>query len=150
MLTDFDKEVLNAVQEDLPLDARPFAVLADRLHTDEDTLLERLRALSAGGYLRRFGAFFQSESLGYQGTLIALRVLPAALPEVAAAVNQHPGITHNYERTGHYNLWFTLQAHGDNERRQILKEIAALPGVESLMDLRARKKYKVRVRFHLA
>ncbi len=149
MLTEFDKEVLNAIQEDLPLTPRPFAVLAERLHTSEETLLERLRALSGAGYLRRFGAFFQSEALGYQGTLIALKVAPESLPDAARAVNRYPGVTHNYERTGRYNLWFTLQAPDDATRRKILDEIAALPGVEALMDLRARKKYKVRVRFHL-
>ncbi len=149
MLTEFDKKLLNAVQEDLPLESRPFAILAQRLDTDEDTLLTRLRALTDAGYLRRFGAFFQSESLGYRGTLVALQVAPTALPDVAAAVNRYPGVTHNYERTGRYNLWFTLQAPGDEARRQILDEIAALPGVEALMDLRSRKKYKVRVRFRL-
>ena len=149
MLTEFEKEVLNAVQEDLPIHPRPFAVLADRLHTDEDTFLDTLRFLSDAGYLRRLGAFFQSEALGYQGTLVAVKADKTALPAIAAAVNRYVGVTHNYERTGRYNLWFTLQVPEAGMRRRILDEIAALPGVEELMDLQARKKYKVRVAFPL-
>ena len=45
MLSDFDKKILNAVQEDIPLVSCPFAVIAERLHTDEATLMERLKIL---------------------------------------------------------------------------------------------------------
>ena len=53
MLSEFDKEILNAVQGDFPLERRPFAVLAERLHTDEATLITRLAELKKEGYLRR-------------------------------------------------------------------------------------------------
>ena len=43
MLTEEDKALLNAVQGDLPIASRPFAALAKRLDTDEETLLSRLR-----------------------------------------------------------------------------------------------------------
>ena len=56
MLAEFDKAILNAVQEDFPLDSCPFAVLAERLHTDEETLIARLTELKQAGYLRRLGA----------------------------------------------------------------------------------------------
>jgi len=86
MLTEEDKTLLNAVQGDLPIASHPFAALAEQLATDEETLLTRLRALMAAGYVRRMGAYFQSEALGYQGSLVALEVEPARLEEVAAAV----------------------------------------------------------------
>jgi DNA-binding Lrp family transcriptional regulator len=149
MLSDFDKAILNAAQGDFPLESRPFAVLAERLNTDEATLLERLTALKQGGYLRRLGAYFDSDALGYQGTLVALYVSPTSLPSVIEAVNRYDGVTHNYEREGEYNLWFTLQTASENRRQKVLGEIRELPGVERMLELRSAKKYKVRVQFRL-
>lgn len=149
MLSEFDKAILNAAQGEFPLESRPFAVLAQRLNTDEATLLERLEALRQGGYIRRLGAYFDSDALGYQGTLVALYASPQALPSVVEKVNRYYGVTHNYEREGEYNLWFTLQTASETKRQIILDEIRVLPGVERMLELRSAKKYKVRVQFHL-
>ena len=99
-LTDFDKRLLNLLQGNLPVCSRPFARLGEQLETDEAHVLERLAVLKREGYLRRIGTFFNSERLGYRGTLIALEVDESCLPDVAAAVNLYPGATHNYEREG--------------------------------------------------
>ena len=64
-------------------------------------------------------------------------------------VNKYPGITHNYEREGEYNLWFTLLTPDDEVRQKIMDEITSLPGVEKYMDLSARRKYKINVQFML-
>ena len=149
MLSGFDKAILNAVQGDFPLESRPFAVLAERLHTDETTLITRLVELKRDGYLRRLGAYFDSDALGYGGTLIALYVSPDHFLPVIEAINRYDGITHNYEREGEYNLWFTLQTASEERRQEILGEIRRLPGVKRMLELRSRKKYKVRVQFRL-
>lgn len=149
MLTSFDKSLLNLLQTNLPISHRPFAEIAEKLGSDETTVLKRLRALKQDGYLRRIGPFFDSNQLGYKGTLVALRVKPAAIPSVAEAINRYPGATHNYEREGKYNLWFTLLTPNPAMCRHILSEIRALPGVEDMMDLVARRKYKINVQFHL-
>lgn len=149
MLSAFDRRILDEVQGDFPLVPRPFAVLAERLHTDEDALLARLEALREAGYLRRFGAYFDSGALGYRGTLVALRVADGAVEAVAEAVNRYGGVTHNYERDGEYNLWFTFQYASEDARRETLDAVRRLPGVERMLDLPSKKRYKVRVRFRL-
>ena len=108
MLTAFDKKLLNVLQAGLPISSRPFADLAQGLESDEKTVLSRVKELKEQGYLRRIGPFFDSAKMGYRGTLVALRVKPEAMKSVAEAVNRHVGVTHNYEREGRYNLWFTL------------------------------------------
>ena len=149
MLSEFDKAILNAVQEEIPLDPQPFAVLAERLHTDEETLLERLESLREDGYLRRLGAFFDSDALGYRGTLVALRVAPENMESVIESVNGYDGVTHNYEREGEYNLWFTLQTPSESRREELLAAFRALPGVEQMIAMHSRKTYKIRVQFCL-
>ena len=148
-LSTFDKALLNLLQSDIPICSHPFAEMATRLGTNEDTLLARLRELKAAGFLRRIGTFFDSNRLGYQGTLIALKVEPSALCAVAEAVNRYPGATHNYEREGAYNLWFTLLTPSAEYESSILTEIRSLHGVEDMLKLKANKKYKINVQFKL-
>lgn len=149
MLSEFDKRLLNIVQSDIPLVPRPFAALAERLGADEGTVIERLRFLKDNGFIRRIGPFFDSARLGYVSTLVALAVEADKLPAVAAAVNAFPGVTHNYEREGAYNLWFALLTPDMAAQEKVLAVVAALPGVTSMLNLPAVKKYKVNVRFTL-
>lgn len=149
MLSDFDKEILNAIQDDIPLVPCPFAAIAERLHTDESALLERLEFLKENGYLRRLGVYFDSEAIGYKGALVALRVSVPYMADVVKSVNHYECVTHNYEREGEYNLWFTMQTPSEEQRCRILDEIHGLRGVERMIVLPSRKKYKVRVQFHL-
>ena len=148
-LSTFDKALLNLLQSDIPICSHPFAEMASRLGTDENTVINRLHELKAAGYLRRIGTFFDSNRLGYRGTLIALKVEPSEINSVAEAVNRYPGATHNYEREGLYNLWFTLLTPDAECESNILAEIRALRGVEDMLKLMANKKYKINVQFKL-
>ncbi len=149
MLTSFDKALLNIVQTDLPLAKRPFAVLGEQLGVDEQVVLERLRYLKDNGYIRRVGPFFDSQKLGYEGSLVAVKVDPEAMATVAEVINSYPGVTHNYEREGEYNLWFALLATDKETLDTILTHIEGLPGVVRLISLPATKKFKVSVQFTL-
>lgn len=149
MLTSFDKALLNLLQTELPISKRPFADLAEVLGADEPAVIRRIRELKEAGYLRRIGPFFDSAKLGYKGTLIALKVQRDKIERVAAAINRYPGATHNYEREGEYNLWFTLLTPDAESQERIMAEIERLPGVEKMMNLIAKRKYKINVQFKL-
>lgn len=148
-LSVFDKALLNLLQGSLPICSHPFAALAKQLDSDEETVLSRVRELKAAGYLRRIGTFFDSNRLGYHGTLVALQVAPDCMTPVAEAINRYPGATHNYEREGKYNLWFTLLTPDQEREKHILSEIRSLPGVDDMINLKANKKYKINVQFKL-
>jgi DNA-binding Lrp family transcriptional regulator len=148
-LTAFDKSLLNLLQANLPVCSHPYAKLAEQLGTEEQVVLSRLQDLKAAGYLRRIGTFFDSNQLGYKGTLVALKVEPDRMQTVAEAINRYPGATHNYEREGKYNLWFTLLTPCIEREQEILSEVETLPGVESMLNLKSNKKYKINVQFKL-
>lgn len=148
-LTALDKKILNLLQGSLQLVPRPFQVIGDALGLTEEQVITRLQILKEAGYIRKIGAFFNSDELGYRGTLVALKVKPELMEETALFINQYPGITHNYQREGEYNLWFTLITPNECLRQDILAQIKALHGVEAMMDLSARKKYKINVQFTL-
>ena len=148
-LSNFDKALLNALQRNIPICSRPFASLAQQLNSDEQTVISRLRELKAAGFLRRIGTFFDSSKLGYRGVLVALAVDSPFLEHVALYINRYSGATHNYEREGSFNLWFTLLSPSFEQQQSILSEIRALHGVRDMLCLSSKKKYKVDVHFSL-
>lgn len=148
-LTELDKKLLNLLQGSLQLAPRPFKLIGGELGLTEEQVITRLQLLKEVGYIRKIGAFFNSDELGYRGTLVALKVKLELMEETALFINQFPGITHNYQREGEYNLWFTLITLSERLRQDILGQIKGLPGVEAMMDLSARKKYKINVQFRL-
>lgn len=149
MLTAFDKQLLNMIQTDLPIASRPFAMLAERLQTEETVVIERLKFLKEQGFIRRIGPFFDSNKLGYISTLVALEVQKEYIPEVASVINADYGVTHNYERDGELNLWFTLFSHNMEAQVDVLEKISKLAGVVRLLNLPATQKFKVSVQFTL-
>ena len=148
-LTQFDKELLNLIQTGLPLTPAPFADLAARLGCPEQQVLQRLAQLRDAGVIRRLGAFFDAESLGYRGWLVAVKVEEMSLPAVARAVNAWPEVTHNDELDHEYNLWFTIQTRTEAEKDGLLRQVAAMPGVSAVFSLPTTDRFKVNVEFQM-
>ncbi len=107
--SDLEKRLLDGFQRDFPLVPRPFAAIAERLGTDERTVLGILAELQEAGIVGRVGAVLEPHTAGYS-TLAAMQVPPPLLPQIAAFVSAHPEVTHNYEREHRLNLWFVIAA----------------------------------------
>ena len=107
-LDDVDRELLNAVQWDFPLEARPYAVLGERLGIDEPEVRDRVAKVKEPGVLRQLSAIFDTRALGYSSALVAAKVDPDHIDEAAAVISEHPGVSHNYKRNHAYNLWYTV------------------------------------------
>jgi DNA-binding Lrp family transcriptional regulator len=120
--------LLNEFQRNFPLSDRPFAELAERLGSDEATVLSTVQRLQQEGAISRIGAVFAPRSIG-ASTLAALAVPPARLDEVAAQVSAHAGVNHNYEREHRYNLWFVATAADEQALAVLLADIHAQTGL---------------------
>lgn len=108
-LTDFQKRLCNRLQQSLPLVSQPFVEVASDLQTTEAEVLAQIHELTRAEIIRRFSAMVNHRLLGMSSTLVTAHVPTEALPMVIAAVNELPGVSHNYLRHHHFNLWFTLQ-----------------------------------------
>lgn len=150
MLDDTDRRILTMLQEEVPIHAAPYRVVGDRLGVDEAEVIARVKRLKREGYIRRIGGIFERKKLGYRGTLVAARVPPGRMAEVAEIVNEYPGVTHNYEREDTFNLWFTLIAPSEERMAEILGEIRTRTGVEEIVSLPARRTFKIAVHFRLS
>ena len=141
-----DNKLLVALQKGLPLVAHPFAQVGEKLGLSEETVLTKVRELFATGVARRFGAVFDSHSLGYQSTLCAAEIPAAELEAAVARIVSHPGITHCYEREGHPNLWFTMTAPAAELLPEIDRVSKAMGSYE-VLNLPALQKFKIEAVF---
>lgn len=107
-LDELDRAIVNRLQGGFPLCERPFAEAAKEFNVDEKVLVSRIEKLLANGTLSRFGPLFDAERLGGAFTLCAMRVPADDFERVAAQVNAHPEVAHNYEREHRFNMWFVL------------------------------------------
>ncbi|MEX2372313.1 MAG: AsnC family transcriptional regulator, partial [Dehalococcoidia bacterium] len=102
------RRLLDLMQEDFPLDRRPYRVLGERLGISEEEALGRLREARAAGVVRQICAIYDTKALGYSSALVAMQVAPERLARAAAVINAHPGVSHNYKRNHPFNMWFTV------------------------------------------
>ncbi|MBM3567370.1 MAG: Lrp/AsnC family transcriptional regulator [Alphaproteobacteria bacterium] len=127
-----DRRIVDALQGGFPICPRPYAAAAQRIGLSEDELIARLAALSAGGTISRFGPLWDVERLGGAVTLAAIAVPAERFDDVAALVNAHPEVAHNYAREHALNMWFVVSAESRAEIDRVLAAIAAETGLEVL------------------
>jgi DNA-binding Lrp family transcriptional regulator len=144
-----DRAIINEIQSDFPLNSRPYLSIARRLRSTEKEVFGRVKGLRERGIIRRIGGNFHSRKLNFTSTLCAARVPPDKVERFVEAVNQYPGVTHNYLRSHDYNIWFTFIAQDMGTIEQALKEISARTGVQDIFNLPAVKMFKIKVDFEV-
>jgi DNA-binding Lrp family transcriptional regulator len=149
LLDDMDRMILNEIQSNLPIEPRPYQVLAEKLQCSEEEVLRRVQEMKDREIIRRIGANCNSRKLGYTSTLCAAKVPSHLMQRFVKVVNSYTGVTHNYRREHDYNLWFTLIAPSVGEIKRILSEISENTGVEEIMSLPAERLFKIQVDFEV-
>ncbi len=144
-----DRKLLNWIQSDFPVSERPYRTIAEEFGLREQEVIDRLLNLKKNGVIRRIGANFFPEKLGYVSTLCAARVPQDKIEMFAGEVNRYAGVTHNYQRESHYNVWFTFIAPSRETIAKNLKEIAKKTGIADILNLPATRVFKIRAKFDL-
>lgn len=103
-----DRELLNALQGEVPLGSTPFALIGQSLDMSEKEVIKRIERLKRDGVIRQISGQFDPRTLGYRSCLVAARVAPERVDDAAGVIGSHPGVTRNYRRNNDLNLWFTL------------------------------------------
>ncbi|TMC48505.1 MAG: Lrp/AsnC family transcriptional regulator [Chloroflexi bacterium] len=150
-LDDRDQQLLNLLQADFPVTSAPFAVLAEQLggETTEADVIARIGRLREARVIRQISAIFDTRSLGYSSTLVAMRFEPDRLERGAAIINQHPGVSHNYKRNHEFNLWFTLATPPGSDIDRTLQALHELSGAATTRKLQTIKLFKIGVKLDM-
>src|SRR5437763_7968463 len=139
-----DRELLNALQGDLPLVSTPFAIIGQMIEMSEKEVIKRIERLKREGLIRQVSAQFDMRALGYRSCLVAASVPEEKVEQAANVINAHPGVTQNYRRNHTLNLWFTVAVGGSSKLGldrtiEILGEQAECDAVRPLPTLKLYK-----------
>ncbi|MGH9458961.1 MAG: AsnC family transcriptional regulator [Thermoanaerobaculia bacterium] len=103
-----DRDLLDALQADVPLASTPFAIIGQKIDMSEKEVLKRIDRLKKEGAVRQISGVFDPRACGYRASLVAARVDPDRIERAAAIISAHPGVYQNYRRNHDFNLWFTI------------------------------------------
>jgi len=136
MLSDFDKNVILALQRDLEICPQPFLEIAESLGIAEAELLGVIGSLMERGYIRRFGATLRHQQSGYEANaLVAWAVPEAELSRIGKHLAGQRAVTHCYARrpapTWPYNLYTMIHGHTREECIRIAVRMAAETGIDN-------------------
>lgn len=147
-MDEIDRKILNTIQEEFPITRRPFAEIGKTLRLEEKEVLERVRRLKDDGYIRRIGPILERKKLKYVSTLCGVKVNQDIVLTFVNELNRHSGVTHNYERDGELNIWFTI---ADRSMENIHAYLAGLEEKYSLKIYRfpEKKVFKIKTYFPL-
>lgn len=143
-----DRKVLNRLQEEIPIEPRPFRALAQDLGMSEEELLKRISGMKGRGIIRSYAASLDHRRLGFKSTLLALKVPEGEIEEVARGLVKYKEVTHCYLRQGEYNLWVVF-IYKEKEFGRFLKRLTARLGSANILNLRTLRQFKLRTRLRV-
>jgi DNA-binding Lrp family transcriptional regulator len=137
-LTEEERRLLLHVQEGLPLVAKPYAALAERIGTSEERIMEMVRSLLERGAIKRLAAVPNHYAVGIRANGMAVWDVPdERVTEIGTKLGRMPEVTHCYRRPRHppdwnYNLFAMVHGYSRRDVRAAVRRIAGELGVEGL------------------
>ena len=128
-----DAGLMQALSSGLPLEPRPFALLARALNRPEAALIDRIAALAEARLLTRVGVIVRHRALGWRENAMVVWQLPeTAIAAAGPALAAIPGVTLCYQRRIVPGLWefplfCMIHARSRPEALAVLDQARALP-----------------------
>lgn len=147
MIDELDKKIISLIQGDLPLNSRPFGLLAESIGISEADFVERIRSLKARGVIRRFGATLRHQEAGFSANAMGAWFVPDDhIEEVGRKMARFREVTHCYQRKPQkdwkYNLYTMIHGDTEGECHQIAKRISQKTGIKDYVLLFSQKEFK--------
>jgi len=147
MIDELDKKVIGTIQGDLPVDARPFAAMAEKLGITEEAFLEGIHSLKERGIIRRFGATLRHQEVGFNSNAMVAWVVPEEVIErVGESIAQNREVTHCYQRRPQkdwkYNLFTMVHGNDKEDCFKIASRMSLETGIKEYTLLFSEKEFK--------
>ena len=147
MFNNLERKIIALVQGDMPVDKYPYRVIAEKVGTDEETVLSVLRDLNDRGIIRRFGATLRHQKTGFTANaMVAWRVDEDRAEEVGKRMASFDQVSHCYRRNPAkdwpYNLYTMVHAADETACRKIVATISEKTAVVDYEILFSRKELK--------
>jgi DNA-binding Lrp family transcriptional regulator len=147
MLDELDKNVIRLIQGDLPVDPRPFAVLADQIGITEAQFISRIKDLKDRGIIRRFGATLRHQEAGFSSNAMVAWVVPDhRIDETGKILADFKEVTHCYQRRPQgdwpYNLYTMIHGSNRDQCFQIAARMSKSAGIDEYILLFSEKEFR--------
>jgi len=147
MVDEIDKKIIQLIQGDLPLDPRPFAVMAGHIGITEEEMVKRISILKEDGIIRRFGATLRHQEAGFSSNAMVAWVVPEErIKEVGEIMAGFRQVTHCYQRRPQKDLKYSLytMVHGEDGEAcyRIAEKLSARAGIKDYALLFSEKEFK--------
>jgi len=147
MFNDLERKIIALVQGDMPVEKRPYRVIAEKIGVEEETILSVLRNLCDRGVIRRFGATLRHQKSGFNANaMVAWCVDEARVEEVGKLMASFDQVSHCYRRNPAkdwpYNLYTMVHAIDEVSCREIAATISKKTVVDTYEILFSRKELK--------
>lgn len=147
-MDDLDRALINTLQGGFPICERPYAEVAVRVGSDEDTVIARIESLLQRGLLSRFGPMYHAAQMGGALSLAAMEIPPEDYERVTCIVNSQPEVAHNYERNHRLNMWFVLATETPDAQQQTIARIERETGYP-VYNMPKIREYFVELKLHV-
>lgn len=147
MIDEKDKQVIRRIQGDLPLDHRPFSLLAREIGMTEEEFLHRVQRLKEEGIIRRFGATLRHQEAGFSANaMVAWKAPSERVNDIGDLFASYREVTHCYERKPRadwpYNLYTMVHGASREQCRSIAETLARASGLKDYAVLFSEKEFK--------
>jgi len=127
-----DRQLLAAIEDGLPLVARPYREVGQRISLSEADVIEHLGGLLSAGVVSRFGCVVRHRRLGYAANAMAVWDVPDNVVGVVAGhFTNNPHVTLCYQRPRNlpdwpYNLFCMIHAKTRPEALAAIDDLNAI------------------------
>ena len=147
MLSDLEKKIIASLQEDLPIDSRPYRTIARNIGVSEERILQELRSLCDRGIIRRFGATLRHQKSGFAANAMgAWQVDEDRIDDVGSMMAAFEEVSHCYRRNPAkdwpYNLYTMIHAKTVEDCLKTAEAMSALTSVKNYTLLFSREELK--------
>lgn len=148
VLTPAEVKAVRELQDDVPVESRPFARAAERLGWREEELLDLGSSFIRRGLMRRFAAVIRHRSAGFAANAMGVWVVPEPEVErVGTVMGSVAGVSHCYQRPSYppewpYNIFTMVHGRSLDDCRKILNAISQRTGIQNYDLLLSTKEYK--------
>lgn len=144
---------LRALQKDLPLEPRPFAVRGAEVGISEERLLELANRFQDDGQMRRFAAVLHHRQAGFRFNGMGVWKVPEdRVDELGPIMASFRGVSHCYRRPSYpqfpYNVYTMVHGQSKEQVEGVLDAIGQRVGLSERHVLYSTREYKkIRVKY---
>lgn len=144
---DVETGLIEMLQGDIPLTAKPFEELANRLGTSEEILVERIAGMKKQGRIRRLGAVLRHRQAGYAfNAMVVFKARPENEDRAGLVLAGYKEVTHCYLRLVPgdfgYNLFAMVHLHSEAELEPLVSDMAAKTGLNEYLVVKSIREFK--------